>query len=221
MALIVGVFVISLAAMPRAASAEQIDFRGTGFGSDVWITGPVSGHFFAGELKWAWVNGVPQGFDPTFFTYCVDIFRPLYDPQYVNIGTTDQISGPEISTNGGAKAAWLALTNAAAVHAAGVGLHAAALQVAIWEALYDPSADLAGGSFRLSSSTNTAIRDQANVYLGELYSGQQPYLTSEAVWLSTKIGQGQMIAVVPVPEPATLMLLMLGTAFVAGGCRRR
>ena len=79
----------------------------------------------------------------------------------------------------GPKAAWLLNTYASAV---GTGVQAAALQIAIWESLYDNDHNLNTGNFSLVTSnaayTGAAeaslIYGQANTYLNGLFSASAP-----------------------------------------------
>jgi hypothetical protein len=209
-----------LISVPAQATPVTLDFQRVGHGALVTLTGPKSGTFFAGELNWQWVGGVPEGFDFDFFTYCVDIYKFLEDPQDVSIGSTNSLFGYPIAQDGAAKAAWLFNTYAAGIRKSTgftANYQAAGLQVSIWEALYDASFDLGNGQFRAALTGDTYM--WANQYLGSLYFAVGAYHTSTATLLLSSDGQDQITA--RVPEPATLMLLMLGTAFVAGGCRRR
>jgi hypothetical protein len=63
----------------------------------------------------------------------------LLDPQQVTVDSTNSLTTP--AADGAAKAAWLFNTFAAGIHAGGTGIQAAALQVAIWEAIYDGTAN--------------------------------------------------------------------------------
>ena len=56
----------------------------------------------------------------------------------------------------GTRAAWLFNTYAPVIHVGGTGTDAAALQVAIWEALYDTTPDLSKGAFTLLNQTTNA-----------------------------------------------------------------
>jgi hypothetical protein len=199
--------VVALAATPGLARAESIDFLGLGKNAIVVVNGPISGAVYAGELNWAWLGTPPGEFGQTFYSYCVDILQALVDPQEVTIrAASDLIQAPD----GGAKAAWLLNAFAPGIHATGTGIQAAALQVAIWEALYDSSASLTSGVFSLASSTSSAIVTQAQVYLSALYSAPGGYHTSNAIWIDTDRGQDQIT--LRVPEPATIVLLGFGLA---------
>ena len=214
---------VLLASQP--AAADVIDFRGSGRSSAVGITvlnGSTtlfSGNVMAGELNWSWLGGTPEGFTTDFYSYCVDATQYLRDPQYVSVRTTDLFSSG--SANAGAKVSWLFNTYASGVHASGTNVQGAALQLAIWEALYDSSQDLSAGSFR--SNATGAILTQAQTYLTALYSSN--YLGSSATWLDVDgnnpnpVFRGQDQITHGVPEPSTLLLM--GVACLAMARRRR
>ncbi len=206
---------------PVAASAETIDFIGLTSGryaqiSAVLTTGAttLTRNVYAGELSWAWQGGTPEGFATSFYSYCVDLANYLQDPQTVAIQSSTGFTNGVV--DGGAKAAWLFNTYASGIHASGTATQAAALQVAIWEAMYDGANDLTAGNFRLT--TTNGVLTQAGQYLSSLYTGSS-YRTSEATVLSTSGGQDQMTH--RVSEPSTLV--MLGIAFIlfAHVARRR
>jgi hypothetical protein len=186
--------------VPSAATADTINYLGPHPGSAVTVAGIRSGTFLAGELHWEWDS---SGID--LYTYCVDIMNNMQYEQEVSVGTTDSISGAYIAPDGGGKAAWLFNSYAAVVH--GNSVHSAALQVAIWEALYDSSWDLAGGNFILK--TTGAIQMAAYDYLKALYGNQGSYFTSTTTWLNTNRGQDQ-ITRRSVPEPSVVLLFACG-----------
>jgi PEP-CTERM motif len=196
----------------RPARAETIDFRGLGLHvANLSITvGSATGSISAGELNWAWMYGTPAGYATNFFSYCVDAVSALRDPQVVDIRSTSDMA----SSTAGAKVAWLFNRFADEVRATGSNVRAAALQVAIWEAVYDTSNSLTGGSFRLN--TTGAVRSQAASYLSQLYSSD--YTNARATWLDTSRGQDQ-ITRQAIPEPSTLLLV--GCASVLLARRRR
>lgn len=207
---------------PSAAQANQIDFLKVGHGAVVSVAGTVrSGTFMAGELEWQWMGAAPEGFAQAFYSYCIDVAHNLADGQMVTaIGSEGFSNG---APNGGAKAAWLFNEFAAGIRAnSNVGqanTMAAALQVAIWEAMYDSNPNLGGGSFILS--TTGAIRSQAESYLSALYNaGANGYNTGLATVLDVATGaSGQDQIVARVTEPSTLLLM--GVAFIAFAKRAR
>lgn len=221
--LIVAVALFSgLAFVPARAHADQIDFRGVGRASTVSIGGIRTGTFSAGELNWQWIGTAPEGFAQSFYAYCVDVTQNLRDPQTVTRTTTAGFTNGV--TDGGAKAAWLVNTFATTIHAitnvSDANTKAAALQVAIWEAMYDSTAELTSGNFRLTGASLTgAVRTQAATYLDMLY-GDVSYNTSVATLLevrSPNLGQDQIVS--SVSEPSTLLLM--GVAILVFARRAR
>jgi hypothetical protein len=218
--------VLCLVATP--ASASQIAFTGVGNGAGVTfsLTGDPLGNpytGFAGEIEWAWVGTPPAGYDAgAFYAYCLDAMHYLLNPETVTAGSTDGFTSPVADAGG--KAAWLFNEYAAGVHNESGALgntDAAALQVAIWEAVYDTSNGLSNGSFRLLSTG--PVFDTATQYLDALYSkGPHGYHTSSATWLDAPAGLGQdqiiqggrnqITQQETVPEPASMLLCATGLA---------
>ena len=203
------------------ASASQIDFTGTGKGA--WATfslagDPLGNPFsdFVGELLWNWIGTPEPGFSSgSIYTYCVDATSYLQDPQTVTARSTDLLTSGTGGADAGGRVAYLVDKYAADVHQNGTDVDAAALQIAIWEALYDSTEDLSGGTFALV--TTGAIYDKAKFYLDDLYSGGT-YHTASATWLDTRAGQDQVV-LTPTPEPASLTLF--GSALALAAARRR
>jgi hypothetical protein len=172
----------------------------------------------AGELNWQWVGSPPDGFAESFYSYCVDVSQNLRDPQEVTARSTNGFTNG--AAGGGARAAWLFNEYAAGIRstadAAAANIMAAALQVAIWEAMYDSSANLTTGSFILTTTgalgNQWQVRNQAQAYLDALYITATTYRTGVATILevvSPNRGQDQIVT--RVSEPSTL-LLMIGVA---------
>lgn len=213
---------VAAALMPARASASELQFDGMGLRDIVTIGGSsgVSGSFYAGEINWTWSAPIPGGFEENLYTYCVDILNELANPQTVRISDTDDPAMVTNATDGGAKAAWLLNTFAPGIHASGTGLQAAALQVAIWEALSDNDHDLTTGYFTLLTTGEytgvpqaVAIMAKANDYLGELfYAGG--YHTSTATWLDATTDTGGGQDQIMTPEPSSLMLLGVAGFFI-------
>jgi hypothetical protein len=200
------------------ASADTINFLGTGKGLSVSIDSPGLGtiQVQAGELNWQFVAPTPDGLAAQFLAYCVDASSWLASSQAVTLRSSDAFEVPGVA-DAGEKAAWLVNTYAPAIHAGGSNTEAAALQVAIWAAIYNPAGALTGGAFALN--TTGAVATQAQVYLDALFS--DPANRSTALWLDVPAGAGQdQLTMSPVPEPGTLVLLGSGLA-VAWRARRR
>ncbi len=207
-----------LLCLAGSASASTITFEGEGKVGVVEVHSPNLGNLwvYAGELNWLWENGTS-----IFYTYCVDVNNWVTNTQNVTVSTSSALSNPGVSDAGG-KAAWLVDTYAPWVHDHGTGDDAAALQVAIWTALYDTGSVLNSGPFLLLSAS-TAITQKAQNYLSALYSAPGGgYYTATATWLDAPAGHGQdqMIPVVT-PEPASLLLVGAGLAGVGWRARRK
>jgi hypothetical protein len=225
--------------IPSGAAGATLNFEQLGKAGIVTIDGLRSGTYYAGELLWTWQDGQPADLADWIYTYCVDIAHNVTAEQTVEILSTDALSPPgepedqlaAFAVDAGKKAAWLYNTYAPTIHESGTNVEAAALQVAIWEALYDEAPDLGAGDFQLVVNAGVygglgaaeAIRDQAWTYLageeGLFDSGS--YHTSEAVWLNAPIpnGQDQIVSRQPVsvPEPSTTLLLALVLALAPIG----
>lgn len=214
--------------MARDASATQIDWTGLGKYAAVKVN--LNGYIYTGvggEWNWQFLGGTPTGYSPMFYGYCVDLLHFITDPQTVAIKSTDVLTPPDPGVlaagpfvqDAGKKAAWLFNYYAPVIHApGGTGTDAAALQVAIWEALYDTTANLSSGAFTLlNQTTNAAVTSKAITYLTALYSGPSgTYRTSSATWLDAPLGAGQdQIIPMAIPEPAAIILLGSGLLAVA------
>lgn len=200
---------------PSPAKAASLAFDGTGkgvWGVDIGGSLLTINNVFAGELDWTWLTAPPPGFGPNIYTYCVDVLQDVTNPEQVTVQSTNDmtpITAPGTVTDGGDKVAWLFDHFAAQVHNSGTNDQAAGLQIAIWEALYDTTANLAGGNITFAG-LSLGVQTAATTFLNALYSASD-VSTASAVWLNSAGGQDQVTSV---PEPASLLLLGLGVGAI-------
>jgi hypothetical protein len=203
-----------LMAYAAPAAADTINFMSVGKGANVEITSPVLGTVSvrAGELNW---SSSGESLALLFYAYCVDATQWLQPTQIVAVQSSDDLEAAGV-TDAGGKVAWLVNTYAPTVHTTGTDLDAAALQIAIWAAMYNESGSLTTGPFTLRSTGPVAT--QAQVFLDNLFSGPTGFKTSTTAWLNTASGQDQMI---PTPEPGTLLLMGTGLTLAYRAARRK
>jgi hypothetical protein len=214
----------------RLADATPLIYQGTGRAHVVHaaVAGvSASNPAWAGDYNWIWGGGTPPAdyatYDPAFYTYCAEMFISL-GSRDLAIKSTNVLSVPGVPDTG--KVAWLFNTYAGAIHTqAKVAAeqntdtreNAAALQVAIWKALLDPSNGLRDGTPKLN--TSGPITSKAMQYLTTLYSGDLTgYNSTVKTWFDTQETRGQTL-LPGVLEPGTLVLL--GTGLVAVSTIRR
>jgi hypothetical protein len=207
--LVVGCLVAVSVFRPAVAAADSLSF--TSLGSGGWVNlkiGTITETGWAGEINW---NMTANGVTKAVTTYCGDLFDDAKLPiELGTLTTTGALDAdPSIShgalPNAGSDAAYLVNTYAAGVHGNSIG--AAALQLAIWQAMFGAN------SFTvLNTSANyTAIMNALSGF--HLPSGS---FTASAGYFDVNNGSaigsaanGQDQVIVGTPEPATIVLTFL------------
>jgi hypothetical protein len=142
--------------------------------------GDTTRYVFAGVFRAELSDG------RSFLAFCTDAFHPHRSGLFESFGSMPENNlegNPIWVTGGGARAAAVYNTHIASVSgmagSAGPGsapgdIAAAALQVAIWKALYDETTDLNDGLFRVPSNGSALQNDiiyHANLYLEGALAG--------------------------------------------------
>jgi hypothetical protein len=135
--------------------------------------------------------------------FCIDIVHGVSPGQSYLVDVRSTNDG---LTNGG-KIAYLANTYGASLLDPS---HAAALQIAIWDELYNNGSTT--GPFQYISGGDASIPSLVNFYLGQAQnnSGTSTWLDASPSWTTNSAGQSMAIAdpppPSPVPEPSMLFI---------------
>lgn len=207
---IVALLALVITMRPAAAAADTIIFMDDGKGLDMSIHSPSLGDITAhvGELNW---SSTSANLAAQFYAYCVDANHYLSGTQSVALEPTSTLTSPGVDDPGG-KVAWLFNEYAPTIHDSGTDIQAAALQIAIWAALYNNDGSLTTGAFHVNSTG--PVTTQAQAFLDNLFSDPNGFHTSSTTWLNTANGQDQLIGA-ETPEPASMLLLGTGLLAVA------
>lgn len=227
--------------LPQSASADPVGFTG----QIDWVNSKPMGYYsaitasldgaaesgWAGEINFQWLGGTPDGFATQFYAYCVDFVNVLRDPENVTVTSSTGFSNGV--AYGGQKSAWLFDNFADAIHGGNpstenLNVNAAALQIAIWEDMYDSAKDLtsSAASNRFKFTTSGLIQTKAGEYLDALYTNTGQWATSAPTYAAyildvpvdqrygAQLGQDQITRGVPVPESSSIVLAGLGIFFL-------
>ena len=220
------VVMATLAASPAQAGPIYSLGQGLGIGG-LHFQAPFSFTGFAGQLIF---DRGAAGPGDDFAVYCVDLMRPKTEVQDVTVRPLSQLpdngNPSSVQADAGARVAWLLNQYGTDAWLATDGNNrAAALQLAIWEVLYDPigSYDIGNGTFILAywwMPNYDSLMSYTTDYFRAL--GTQK---SDAIWYDVSLQgvNGQDFAqAASVPEPgSTMMLLGSGLAALGWFARRR
>jgi len=220
----------TLAASPAQAGPLYFQHYGLGV-SGLEFQTPNYLNTFAGQLM-VDQTGTATNTADDFAVFCADITNPKSVIQEVVIRPLSELphngNPPNVQPDAGERVAWLLNQYGTDQWLATDGNYrAAALQIAIWEVLYDPygSYDVTLGEFKWvyateKSATKMAIYAYTTDYLKWLGNNR-----SEALWYDVNLqdGKGQDFArAMSVPEPgSTMILLASGLAGLGWFARRR
>lgn len=205
-----------------AGASTFLDYQGTaGFGpANVWGDGPDYNGTGAAFRMHDASNGLGLGYD--FIAFCIDLegfvgddnyyinndapfdpVRKLTDFQKTNVENLFQASYSGVD----------AFDN----------IQAAAFQLALWEAAYETeeALDLSlDDGNRFGTSSNAAIKDQADAYLDMLANWDGTTLFQVNFLDAELDGRQDLVMATPVPLPAA-GLLLIGSLGALGALKRR
>jgi hypothetical protein len=199
---------------PAVAAADVVTLTNNGpsygwsVGKGDWVSiglgsaAPVTA--WAGEIDWLLTSAT--AFQQSLVTYCVDLFDDAQHTQSMIVSQDiandlTPVNSSQSTSGAGGRAAWLVNTYAA--DASTNNDKAAGLQIAVWDTMYASSA--------FSVSAPLEATNWAKQYLGTLGSN-----TSTGVYFDAQGGAGQDQIATNTPEPASVLLMMLGMCVIFG-----
>lgn len=194
----IGFIAAGIVAASMASATQTIKFLTTDGGAsvDIRYNGNTTS-VFAGKLKFQDMTS-----NVLFNTVCGDLDNHISFGQTYNVNK--QLAASVSTTMGAAGNIVAKYFNQATTNT-----EKAALQLAVWEAIYDYNGagtpNFNAGNFRIVSASNSIKTKAAEFYSAVTITGAAIYFKPDPL----NAGQGQLG---PVPEPATMAVLGLGVA---------
>ena len=208
----------SLAVLVGKAEAAPVLLKEVGLSSGLYtgsLTLPVSGspqNYFSG------LQNIQIDNDAVLQAFCIDPF------QWAPTSNVSYLVGNDFNGQFGTDAADIAkLYSLFYTSTLGNNLNAAGFQLALWELIADSSKNLAAGAVRVNGSTNASITGKAQSMLDALSgpAGSDSFIytlytsSSKQDYLVVTLNENQ------IPEPQSLVLLVLALGLLALASRRR
>jgi hypothetical protein len=229
---------LALVALVWPADAQagtiSLDTFFQGYGAQFVVANQAPISFVIGSVVMSGGTGLGPGLNSpaTFEAYCADFLTDIFGPTLPNppgiytanvalMSTWTDPSGLTANPNGGARAAWVYNTWATTVDpdaTSDLGMRQrSALQMAIWNALYDIDTTvdntLGQGGTTYFTEDNRNLTVLADAYLVGLLANP----AANASWLQLSVGPtdaqdfiGPQTTPVAVPEPSPALLLGMG-----------
>lgn len=225
---VLGAFLLALAIQSlQVARADTLKYNGPMYapysGSYTFVVDPAgpnntfSRTVAAGGFSMTNVSTIPQN---SFLAWCVDVYGTIQSSTSYALKTGAEFygAGSRIVTDLERLASyafdhWTATNNASS----------AALQLAIWEIVNEPTAaySLTGNEFKVTSG-DAAVRGLAESWLAAVNTGSYAIDQQVGIWQKGAGSTTQNLAVfAPIPEPETYVLLLAGLGLMAVYARRR
>lgn len=218
-----------LSILPTNASAATVNVTSIGFDTPGYRTGKISyapTNFQLNNVGIGRLNLTGTDLSSMtvsqYLTFCVDIFHNLHTGQFTMPGLPSYITNPlkrtQLASYVGNASGFI--TSAATASARKDA--SAAVQLGVWEILYEGSGNfsLTGGDFSVSNGDSGNARLLANGWLGNVASGNwQPLPHTQLGFLYNQTNQSQ-IFLSNVPEPATWAMMLLGFGLIGASARR-